>query len=72
MAKRLKMKFGCESGDTRTISLDGPKANLNAAAASAALNAMVEAGEAFSDPLTSGLRAEVVETTTTVLVNNES
>lgn len=72
MAKRLKMKFGCESGDTRTISLDGPKANLNASAASAALNAMVEAGEAFSDPLTSGLRAEVVETTTTVLVNNES
>lgn len=72
MAKRLKMKFGCESGDTRTISLDKPKANLNANAASAALNAMVEAGEAFSDPLTSGLRVEVVETTTTVLVNNES
>lgn len=72
MSKRLKMKFGCQSGETRTISLDGPKANLNAAAASAALNAMVEAGDAFYDPLTSALRAEVVETTTVVLVNNES
>ena len=71
MSKTLSMKFGLESGGDRVISLAGPKANLNAAAASAALNARVEAGEAFADPLTSGKRAEVVERTVTVLVNNE-
>lgn len=72
MSQRLRMKFGCQSGDTRTISLEHPKANLTAAAAGAAMNSIVTAGAAFADPLTSALRAEVVETTTTVLVNNEN
>ena len=72
MSQRLRMKFGCQSGDTRTISLEGPKANLTAAAVNAAMNSLVTAGAAFADPLTSALRGEVVETTTTVLVNNEA
>ena len=71
MSQTLSMKFGLESGGDRVISLPGPKANLTASAASAALNAMVTAGEAFDVPLTSGKRAEVVERTVTVLVNNE-
>ena len=48
MSQTLSMKFGLESGGDRVISLPGPKANLTAAAASAALNAMVTAGEAFA------------------------
>ena len=69
--KTLSMKFGLESGADRVISLANPKENLDAAAASTALNAMVEAGEAFADALTSGKRAEVIERTVTVLVDNE-
>lgn len=68
--KRLKLEFGLESGASRTISLPDPKDNLDAAAVSTALNAMVEAGEAFADPLTSGKKGTLITTTTNVLVDN--
>lgn len=71
MSLRLRMKFGLNSGDDRIISLNNPKANLDAAAVSGAMNAMVAAGNAFADPLASAKRAELIETNTTVLVNNE-
>lgn len=71
MSIRLRMKFGLQSGDDRIISLNNPKNNLDAAAVSGAMNAMVAAGSAFADPLTSAKRAELIETNTTVLINNE-
>ncbi len=71
MSRTLSMKFALNSNDTRTISLADPKADLNAAAASACMTAMVENGDAFADPLKSALRAEVIERNVTVLVNNE-
>ena len=71
MSLRLRMKFGLNSGDDRVISLNNPKTNLDAAAVSGAMNAMVAAGRTFADPLASAKRAELIETNTTVLVNNE-
>ena len=71
MALRLRMKFGLNSGDDRIISLNNPKTNLDAAAVSNAMNAMVAAGSTFADPLASAKRAELIETNTTVLINNE-
>lgn len=71
MSIRLRMKFGLQSGDDRIISLNNPKNNIDAAAVSGAMNAMVQAGNAFADPLASAKRAELIETNTTVLVNNE-
>ena len=71
MSLRLRMKFGLNSGDDRYISINRPKANLDAAAVNSAMNAMVAAGSTFADPLTSAKRAELIETNTTVLVNNE-
>lgn len=71
MSIRLRMKFGLNSGDDRIISLNNPKNNIDAAAVSSAMNAMVQAGSAFADPLASAKRAELIETNTTVLVNNE-
>ena len=50
MSLTLSMKFGLNSGDDRTISLNCPKNNLDAAAVSGAMNAMVAAGAAFADP----------------------
>ena len=71
MSIRLRMKFGLQSGDDRYISLNHPKNTLDAAAVSGAMNAMVAAGNTFADPLASAKRAELIETNTTVLVNNE-
>lgn len=71
MSFRLRMKFGLNSGDDRIISLNNPKPNLDAAAVSSAMNAMVAAGSTFADPLASAKRAELIETNTTVLINNE-
>lgn len=71
MSLRLRMKFGLSSGDDRIISLNNPKANLDAAAVNSAMNAMVAAGNTFADPLASAKRAELIETNTTVLINNE-
>lgn len=71
MSFRLRMKFGLNSGDDRIISLNNPKANLDAATVSSAMNAMVQAGSTFADPLASAKRAELIETNTTVLLNNE-
>lgn len=71
MSYRLRMKFGLNSGDDRIISLNNPKMNLDAAAVAGAMNAMVQAGNTFADPLASAKRAELIETNTTVLVNNE-
>lgn len=71
MSLRLRMKFGLQSGDDRIISLNNPKANLDAAAVNSAMNAMVAAGGTFADPLASAKRAELIETNTTVLINNE-
>lgn len=71
MSFRLRMKFGLQSGDDRIISLNNPKTNLDAAAVSSAMNAMVAAGNTFADPLASAKRAELIETNTTVLINNE-
>ena len=71
MSLRLRMKFGLNSGDDRIISLNNPKTNLDAADVSGAMNAMVAAGNTFADPLASAKRAELIETNTTVLVNNE-
>ena len=71
MSLTLSMKFGLNSGDDRTISLNCPKNNLDAAAVSGAMNAMVAAGSAFADPLASAKRAELIERNVTVLVNNE-
>lgn len=71
MSRRLRLKFGLASEGTRVISLDSPKTSLDAAAVSGAMSAMVTNGDIFDDPLTSALRGEIIETTTTVLVNNE-
>lgn len=71
MSLRLRMKFGLNSGDDRIISLNNPKTNIDAAAVSNAMNAMVAAGSTFADPLATAKRAELIETKTTVLVNNE-
>lgn len=71
MSLRLVMKFGLNSGDTRTISLNNPKDGLDAAAANGAMNAIVANGDVFADAITSAKRAELIETTKTVLVNNE-
>lgn len=71
MSLRLRMKFGLNSGDDRIISLNNPKTNLDAAAVAGAMNAMVAAGSTFADPLASAKRAELIETNTVVLVNNE-
>ena len=71
MSLRLRMKFVLNSGDDRIISLNNPKTNLDAADVSGAMNAMVAAGNTFADPLASAKRAELIETNTTVLVNNE-
>lgn len=71
MSLRLRLKFGLVSGDDRIISLNNPKTNLDAAMVNSAMNAMVAAGNTFADPLFSAKKAELIETNTTVLVNNE-
>lgn len=71
MSLRLRLKFGLVSGDDRIISLNNPKTNLDAAMVNSAMNAMVAAGNTFADPLNSAKKAELIETNTTVLVNNE-
>ena len=71
MSKKLRLKFGLASEGTRYITLPNPKTGLDAAGVQSCMTAMVESGGAFADALTSALRAEVVETNTTVLVDNE-
>lgn len=71
MSRVLKLKFGLNSGDTRTFSIPDPKTNLTANQANTAMTAMITNGGAFADALTSALKAEIVETTKTVLVDNE-
>ncbi len=71
MTRTLSLKFGVESGDTRSISLSDPKTTLTADEASAAMGALVTAGGAFADPLTASLKAELINREVTVLVDNE-
>lgn len=71
MSKSFVMKFALNSGATRTISLSGPKDDLNAESAGACMNSLVTAGGAFVDPLKTALRGEVIDRNVTVLVNNE-
>lgn len=67
---RLKLVLLTDSDDKITLSIPNPSATLNAAGASACLTALVENGDAWADPIKQGLIAEVITTTTNVLVNN--
>ncbi|MDY3869001.1 MAG: DUF2922 family protein [Pyramidobacter sp.] len=71
MSRTLSLKFATESGDPRSFSLADPKADLNAAGAEAAMGAIVTAGTAFADPITAGLKAEIVNREVEVLIDNE-
>lgn len=71
MSRTLKLTFATQAEDKRIINVPNPKANLDAAAAGAAMTQIVTNGAAFADPVTSGLRAEIIERNVTVLVNNE-
>lgn len=71
MAKTLSLKFGLASGATRVISLSGAKDGLDSSAVTRAMTSMVSAGEAFTDALTEAKRAELIDRTVTVLVNND-
>ncbi len=71
MSKTLSLKFGLESGDTRSISLSSPKDGLTEGEVSVAMDAVIEAGEAFEDRPIEALKATLTEREVTVLVDNE-
>ena len=70
MAKTLRMTFSADSGDTRNISVNVPRADLNSENVGAAMAKIVTNGTAFEDNLTGALKAVLTETNTTVLVDN--
>ena len=71
MTRTLSLKFGTDSGDTRSVSLSDPKTTLTASEANAAMGAVVTAGQAFADPVTSAIKDELINREVTVLVDNE-
>lgn len=71
MSKTLAMKFGTASGDTRIITVSDLRNDLDAGIVSTSMNAIVNAGAAFEDPLVTVLKAEVTERLVTVLLDNE-
>ncbi len=65
------MKFGTASGKNRIITISNLRNDLNADIVTTSMNAIVNAGVAFKDPLISSLKAETTERIVTVLIDNE-
>lgn len=74
MAKSLSLKFMLASGEERTFSIGSGfvKDAITAAEVETCMEAIVAAGGAFEDAPTQALKATLRDTTTTVLLDNET